>query len=186
MDYMAKWGPKGFVVTPSKIITLSDLSTSMSLKRDSENDTSGTAPTNTRGRELRPIEFSATYVRAAGVDPRAQLEEWESLLGEKYPLIIGGKQFGPESMILTSVEASNIELSDKGVFLSVEVKISLEEDSTTNTSEVTKKKSSSTKRKTTKSTKDDEKKKSLSTTASARAKETKKPSGVVTERVMMQ
>ena len=53
MEYTALWGPKGFIVSPSKIVPLMNLSTSFSVKTDSGNDTSGTATTNTKGRELQ-------------------------------------------------------------------------------------------------------------------------------------
>ena len=86
MVFIARWGPKGFLTSPTKIVPFNGFTTSLTLKSDSENDTSGTAPTNTRGRELRPVSFETIYLAAAGVDPRAQVEEWESLLGQSYPL----------------------------------------------------------------------------------------------------
>lgn len=127
MAYMARWGPKGFFVSPSKVVPFEEFFTSIALKADSENDTSGTAPTNTRGRELQPMEFSTTYMRAAGVDPREQIDEWESLVGKAYPLYIGNKRFGPSKMMLTKVEASDFLFSNKGDFLKVLIKITLEE-----------------------------------------------------------
>ena len=39
MEYTAKWGPKGFLVSPSKIVPLMNLSTSFSVKADSGDDT---------------------------------------------------------------------------------------------------------------------------------------------------
>ena len=66
MTFIARWGPKGFLTSPTKIVPFNGFSTSLTLKADSENDTSGTNPTNTRGRELRPISFETTYFAAAG------------------------------------------------------------------------------------------------------------------------
>ena len=83
--YQCRWGPKGFIISPDKIVPLVGLSTSLTLKADSENDTSGTQPTNTRGRELRPMSFSVPYYAAAGVDPRDQIRQWEAELGNAYP-----------------------------------------------------------------------------------------------------
>lgn len=134
MAYIARWGPKGFAVSPSQVIPFENFSTSVTLKADSENDTSGTAPTNTRGRELQPMSFSTTYLRAAGVDPLAQITEWESLLGAAYPLYIGEKRFGPAKMKLTKVETTDILLTDKGAFLRAVVTITLEEYSDGKTS----------------------------------------------------
>ena len=136
MAYMARWGNKGFIVSPSKIAVLEGLSTSLTLKEDSENDTSGTQPTNTRGRELRPITFKVKYLRAAGVDPRAQIAEWEAELGNAYPLIIGNERFGETKMKLTKVASSDILLSNSGAFLQAVVSITLEEYSEGKTSKL--------------------------------------------------
>lgn len=137
MSYMARWGPKGFLVSPTKIVTLDDLNTSVSLKSDSENDTSGTSPTNTRGLLLQPVSFSVTYIRAAGTNPRAQLDEWNNLVGQSNPLYIGGKRFGPNSLLLKQVDASDFVFSPNGEILSVTISISLEEESEGKTSKLT-------------------------------------------------
>ena len=129
MPYMAQWGSKGFLISPTKIAVLENFSTSVELKADSENDTSGTSPTNTRGVLARPVSFSVTYTRAAGVDPRAQLEEWEGLVGQSNPLYIGDKRFGPSSLILNKVDSSEFVFSPKGDFLSVTVSLSFVENS---------------------------------------------------------
>ena len=142
MSYMARWGPKGFLISPTKIVAMENLRTSVTMKSDSENDTSGTSPTNTRGREAIPISFSVNYIRAAGVDPRAQKEEWESLVGQSYPLYVGGRRFGPELMTLKEVDF-DITLSNAGDFLSVEATISLEEYSEGKKSNLTSSASSS-------------------------------------------
>lgn len=137
MAYMAQWGPKKFVLSPTKIITLESLATSVEMKSDSEGDTSGTAPTNTRGLVLRPVSFSVTYTKAAGTDPRSQQEEWESLVGKSYPLYVGDKKFGANSLILKKVDSSNFVLSPKGELLSVTVSISMTEDAGGKTSKTT-------------------------------------------------
>lgn len=136
MGYMATWGPKGFIISSQKIVTMEGLATSLTLKEDSENDTSGTQPTNTRGRELRPITFKVTYLAAAGVDPRGQIKEWEAQLGNAYPLIIGGERFGAEKMKLTKVDTSDILLTNSGKFLKATVGITLEEYSDGKTSKL--------------------------------------------------
>ena len=137
MAYMAKWGPKGFLVSPKKIVPFKDFTTSMTLKTDSANDTSGTAPVNTRGRELQPMTFSTSYVRAAGVDPRAQIGEWEAEVGNSYPLYIGGKRFGPPKMKLTQVSVSDVQLSNDGEFLMASLAFTFVEDVGEKTSNVT-------------------------------------------------
>lgn len=134
MGYTAKWGNKGFIVSPSKIVALENLSTAIKLKTNSENDTSGTPTTNTRGRELQTISFSAKYLAAAGVNPRGQINEWEAELGNAYPLYIGGKRFGPAQMMLTAIEVSDIQLTAGGEMLSVTISITLQEYDESNVS----------------------------------------------------
>lgn len=144
MSNMAQWGSKEFLLSPTKIILMESFTTSVELKSDSENDTSGTSPTNTRGLVARPVSFSVTYTRALGVDPRAQLEEWESLVGQSNPLYIGGKRFGPNSLILKKVDSSNFVLSQKGDFLSVTIALSFVENTGGKTSGSSKSAQSST------------------------------------------
>lgn len=127
MGYMASWGPMGFIVSPQKIITLEKFTTSMTLKEDSENDTSGTEPTNTRGRNLIPMAFTETCVAAAGVDPLQRYNTWGALLGEAYPLMIGVNRIGPPRMKLKSVSMSDVMLSASGAIIQATLSISLEE-----------------------------------------------------------
>ena len=124
---MAQWGSKGFLVSPGVIVPVSAISTAYVLKSESNNDTSGTPPTNTRGLELEEITLETTCLAAAGVDPRSQLEEWKSLVGEANPLYIQGKRFGPKLLQLRQVSVKNVLLDNAGRFLSVDLSISLQE-----------------------------------------------------------
>lgn len=128
MQYMAKWGPKGFLVSPNKVVPFGGFSTTYSVKEDNNNDTSGTAPTNTRGRELAQISFETTYLSAAGTNPREQIEEWKSLLDKSYPLIIGGQKFGTHKMKLMSVSISDTLFTNSGRMIQAKVGITLKED----------------------------------------------------------
>jgi hypothetical protein len=166
-----------FLVSPSMVMTLEGLTTSLKLKEDSENDTSGTQPTNTRGRELRPITFKTTYLAAAGVDPRAQIESWETDIGNANPLLIGGKRFGAAKMKLTQVATSDILLSVNGDFLKAVVSITLEEYSEGKSSELVNKSESAAKASATYNATVAAKKEALSTTASTTDKQELSKSG---------
>lgn len=133
---MASWGTREFTVSANRIAALEGLTTSLTLKADSENDTSGTQPTNTRGRELRPISFNVTYLAAAGIDVRAEIDAWEAELGQAYPLIIGGERFGAAKMTLTQVTTTDVWLSSTGAFLRATVSLTLEEYAAGKTSQL--------------------------------------------------
>lgn len=147
MEYTAQWGPKGFLVSASKIVPLMGLQTTVAVKSETQNDTSGTAKTNVTGRELQKVSLSTYYMRAAGVDPRAQLEEWEALVGQINTLYIGGKRFGPAQLMLKSVAESEIQTTNDGKFLTAKVDLSFEEydnGSTTSTASTVKTTTTST------------------------------------------
>ena len=146
MGNMAKWGSKVFTVSPSKVLPIDGLTTTVSVKSETQNDTSGTNKSKSKGLELQPVEFSATYLRALGVDPLEELNSWNSLVGKTNPLYIGGKRFGPAKLTLKKVSASDILLSNSGQMLQVTLKFSFEQYSK-QTSTSTKKTSSTSKKK---------------------------------------
>lgn len=122
---IAEWGNKTFLVSPSMIVPMKNLSTGFARKSDSNDDTSGTAATNTRGMELQTIKMETTYLAGVGVDPRTELESWKNQFGVYHPLLINGKQFGPDLLELDSIEFSNILTDNVGRFLQVDATITL-------------------------------------------------------------
>lgn len=124
---MATWGPKSFIVSPQKIAAMEGLTFSVSVKSDNGYSAGGTSTTNTRGREATPVSFSVKYVRGMGVDPYAEQRSWESLVGERHYFNVGGRLFSKYKMLLKHVDF-NVTLSDSGVYMAVDVKISLVED----------------------------------------------------------
>ena len=172
MGNMAKWGSKVFKVSPSKVLPIEGLTTTVSVKSDTQNDTSGTNKSNSKGLELQPVEFSATYLRALGVDPLAELNSWNSLVGKTNPLYIGGKKFGPAKLTLKKVAASDILLSTvDGTMIQCTLKFSFEQYSKqTGTSSGTSTKStSSSSKKSTSSSSSSKKTTTSSTSASKKA-----------------
>lgn len=109
MGYMARWGPKGFLVSPEKIVPIIELKTALSLDKDTGN------------LDSQEIELSTSYYKATGVDPRAQWEEWKSLIGESYPFYIGNERFGPKKMKLMGINLSDLLLANSGEFLAVTI-----------------------------------------------------------------
>lgn len=164
MEYTALWGSKGFIVSPTKIVPLLDLSTSFAVKSESGNDTSGAATTNALGKELQTVSLSTRYVRSAGVDPRGQIGEWEALVGTANTLYIEGQRFGPAKLMLKSVDVSNILLSNTGKFLQAEISLKFEEYANTSTNTSTTASKSTT----------DQKKTAMNATASVKDRNSKK------------
>lgn len=181
MTNMAQWGPKKFLLSPTKIMVLETFSTAVELKSDSENDTSGTSPTNTRGLLPRPVTFAVTYARAAGADPRTEVEEWENLVGASNPLYIGSKQFGKNSLILKKVESSEFVFSPKGDILSVFVNISMEAASSEKNSAASGSGASTSSRTASVYDETVEKRRAMGATATASDRSDRKPSAVKTE-----
>ena len=128
MADMGRWGPMIFRIAPGKITGFFDLTTSYTLKSDSNKDTNGKASTNKRGMELQPVSFSVPYLRAAGVDPRARMEEWRKLVGQSHPFYLNEQRFGPARLLLTSVGVSEVVTNNAGEILSLKITVSLEED----------------------------------------------------------
>lgn len=133
MAYQARWGPKGFIISASKIVGIEDFKTAYALKTDTNADTSGTPPTNTKGRELQTVSFSTTYLREAGTDPRGQLAEWYAQVGNAYPLYLGEKTFGPPKLQLQNVDVSDVLLDNAGNMIKCKVGLTFKEYSNSST-----------------------------------------------------
>lgn len=126
-DYFAKWGPKGFLYSPTKIVPFWGLKTGYALKDGNNLDTSGTAATNTSGRAAQTITFNTKYATFLGTDPKQQMHEWYELAEDVWPFYVGGQQFGPPLLQLQDVQWSNYILDAKGRMLSVDAAITLRE-----------------------------------------------------------
>lgn len=190
MKYQARWGKKGFLVSPQKIVPLEGFKTGYKWKDDDKSDTSGKKKTNTRGPEAQTVSFTATYLRAAGVDPRSQYEEWCGEVGKSYPLYVGEKRFGPAKMMLKSVDMSNVLLSAQGDFLRVDLALTFTEEtssasktasrkstSSSSSTASSKQKAKSTYEQTVEKKKAEKKKEAMNASASKDDKANKKVSG---------
>lgn len=130
MGVIATWGNKKFEVTPNRIYPFNDFATSFKLKADVNSDTSGTAPTNTRGRELEEIKISTRCLAAAGVNVRNEMGSWRKLVGETHPMLIGGVSFGAGEFQLESVDISETQLDGNGKFLAATLSFTFREFTT--------------------------------------------------------
>ena len=120
-----------FVVSTSQIDSITEFSTTYALKTNVNEDTSGTPPINTKGRELQPVNISVRYLRAAGVDPRSKMEQWAAQVGQNYPLYIGGRVFGPSKLQLQIVDVAAVSFSNSGDMIKCDLMLSFMEYSPT-------------------------------------------------------
>jgi len=113
----------------SKLITYMDgLSTSKGIKTDSNSDKDGKAPTETVGMAEIEVAFTTTYRVETGTrDIKGTIAQWNALIGQAAPLIIGGEIFGPDKLQLQSVGQSNISLRPDGSFNAVTLSFKFKE-----------------------------------------------------------
>lgn len=113
MATIASWGEKTWTVSSAKVLALEDLAFSYAQVADNNTATEDKRTTNERGTELFPLTFSTVLHSGAGVDVRAEIEEWEGLITKVNYFYLGGKRLGP-LMQLRKVSVSGIKLDDLG------------------------------------------------------------------------
>lgn len=128
MAIQVKWGKKVFVVSPKKITPITGFSTSYKMKTDTNDDTSGTKKTNTRGRAPEEVSFSVKYLATVGASPRHDFTKWRAAVGKKDYLYIGGTKYGKHKFELTSADVSDVILDGKGRTLQASVTLHFTED----------------------------------------------------------
>lgn len=125
--YMAKWGHKGFLVDPTKIVPFNNLATAFTLNSEYHTDTTGKEPVNVRGRAMQGITLSTTYLEVINTTPRNQMRQWYDCIGMTYPLYIGDVQFGPPLLQLVQVDWSNFLFAGNGRIVGVDAAITFRE-----------------------------------------------------------
>ena len=95
MAVMAEWHGRSWEVSPWRLAALAGLSTSLKLKKDTNEDKDGGNPTNVKGYEAQGLSFDYEASTAAGGDPRAEFEAWQRLVGQTAPFYLGGRRVGP-------------------------------------------------------------------------------------------
>lgn len=123
----AKWGDMRWEVTDNVLKTLSTLSTSQSVKKQTNNDNEGSSATSTQGLELQTVPLIFTVVRGLGVDPYEEYTKWQSRLTKVNPLYVGTRRFGSLHMQLDSVGIAAIELDNAGNILTAEISLNFTE-----------------------------------------------------------
>lgn len=114
MGVMAKWNGKVFSVSSKAVKPISDFTTTYAMKDDTNDDTSGTKKTNTRGRAPEEPSFSVKYLATAGAKPRTEFTSWRSMVGKSAYLYIGNTKYGNNKFELRSAAVSDVVLDNKG------------------------------------------------------------------------
>lgn len=113
MATIAKWGPKTWTVSPKKVVAPQGMSFSYTQVADNNTSTEEKKTTNERGTELFPLTFTTTLHSGAGVDIRAEIEEWEKLVTKVNYFYLNGKKLGPK-LQLRKVNVDVQQLDDFG------------------------------------------------------------------------
>lgn len=113
MAVMAKWGPKTWEVTASKVLALDDLSFSFEQVADNNTSTEEKKTTNERGTELFPLSFSTVLHSGAGVDVRDEIESWKALVTKVNYFYLNGKRLGGK-LQLRKVSVNEVRLDNFG------------------------------------------------------------------------
>lgn len=113
MATIARWGPKEWAVRPEKVVALQGLSFSYAQVADNNSSTEENKPTNERGTELFPLNFTTTLHSGAGVNVRNEIESWNKLVTKVNYFYLGGSKLGP-LLQLRKVDVGNVTLDDFG------------------------------------------------------------------------
>lgn len=114
MSEIARWGPKKWEVSTSKVLALEGLAFSYTQVADNNSSTEEKKTTNERGKELFPLSFTTVLHSGAGVDVQGEIDSWSELVTQVDYFYLGGKKFGPGKLQLRSVKVSNTKLDNKG------------------------------------------------------------------------
>ena len=111
---MAEWNGMQWTVNPNQIKHLGDVSASLELETETNDDKEGSAPTKTMNLKDQEFEFDYLVTGYAGVDVRDEYEAWTELVGQYAPFFLAGRRFGPSNVQLTKVALSEGQINDFG------------------------------------------------------------------------
>lgn len=113
---MARWGPKQWAVSSTKVLALEGLGFSYTQVADNNSSTEEEKTTNERGTELMPLTFTTLLHSGAGVDVRKEIGSWESLITHVHYFFLGEAQLG-HLFQLRKVSVSDVKIDSKGRML---------------------------------------------------------------------
>ncbi len=103
--------------SPNVITYLESLSTSYSMKTDTNADKEGNSPTEQVALSDEEISLSTTYrIETGASNIKEIIGQWKAMIGLAAPLIVGDELFGPDNVQLQSVSVGNISMRPDGMF----------------------------------------------------------------------
>lgn len=127
---IASFQNKVFSVSSNKKYPLSGLSLDGgSLEIEAQEKLKDKPSTYIKGESLGSMSFEIPLRADFGINPRKQIEEWESIKSKAQPavFILGTRPIGKNKWLLKSVSASDIELDGRGNILKASLKLEFEE-----------------------------------------------------------
>lgn len=126
---IAIFAKKTFQVSSRKVYTFDEFATGSTLQTEKQ-DVAGKKPsTYIKGSDLDSMSFNISLNRSLGMNVRAEYESWKALEESKvpYPFILGGRPFGPNKWLLTSVNLNGVKIDGKGEIVSGVLQLQFEE-----------------------------------------------------------
>lgn len=103
--------------SPNVITYLESLSTSYSMRTDTNADKEGNSPTEQVALSDEEISLSTTYrIETGASNIKEIIGQWKAMIGMAAPLIVGDELFGPDNVQLQSVSVGNISMRPDGMF----------------------------------------------------------------------
>lgn len=124
---MAEWNGMEWTVNPTLVKHLGDVSASLELETETNDDKEGSAPTKTMNLKDQEFEFDYMVTGYAGVDVRDEYEAWTDLVGQYAPFYLAGRRFGPANVQLTKVALSEGQINDFGELFAGKISVSFTE-----------------------------------------------------------
>ena len=122
--YQAKWKDRTFSISSKTIKTLQELSASYKVKKKTDS-TSSTTVIN--GHELQSFTLNYDVSLVTGVDPLTEYSTMKSYLGAYGPLLLQGTLYGPNNVMLESVELSSDNISNDGKLITGKITLNFKE-----------------------------------------------------------
>jgi hypothetical protein len=126
---IASFQNKVFTVSSTKKYPLTGLIWGGSLETEAQDKLKDKPSTYIKGEMLDNMSFEIPLRADFGIDPRKEIEGWESIKSKAQPslFILGSKPVGKNKWLLKSVGSSDLEVDGRGRIIKATLKLEFEE-----------------------------------------------------------